>query len=296
MKAVLAVGLIALMLASSSLLLSAAGSHGAGVTNKLEPGAQHWYTLACPGSGTVNVRMDVDPDGAAAFMIVTPDAVRAWEAGEELAVTGRGASNPTEDAELFWSGSCEQAGEFYLVVEYNGDGSAPSYYSLDVSGAQVSSEALTEDGLPAGADGIWCYLPEPAPPEWSKVVGEDTLLTAGDIGDWTGTFAGESDDFSVGVFHSSGRIMGLGTISFASVEVSGMSGGLEMHWIGEKPDPGSDWEGTWTITSATGDLEGLQGEGVLWGPGYNPEKPSECGVLYYSVADMDGIDFGDNEG
>ena len=35
-----------------------------------------------------------------AGMIVSSDAVRAWEAGNELVATGRGANNPAEDAEL----------------------------------------------------------------------------------------------------------------------------------------------------------------------------------------------------
>jgi uncharacterized protein (TIGR02246 family) len=151
MKAVLTVGLIALMLVSASLLLAAADDDGAAAMTKLEPGAQHWYTLAYSGSGTVDVRMDVNPAGGATFMIVTPDAVRAWEAGDELVATGRGTENPYEEADLFWSGDLRQAGDFYLVVEYSGDGSALSFYSLDVSGAEVSSEAATK-GEPMEAD------------------------------------------------------------------------------------------------------------------------------------------------
>ena len=75
MKAVLAVAMVVLMLGSASLLLVAADSHGA--MTELAPGAQHWYTLTYPGSGTVDVRMDVEPAGGAAFLIATSDAVRA---------------------------------------------------------------------------------------------------------------------------------------------------------------------------------------------------------------------------
>jgi uncharacterized protein (TIGR02246 family) len=145
MKAVLAVGLIVVLLGSASFLLVTANSQEAGAVTKLEPGAQHWYTLTYSGSGTVDVRMDVDPAGGAGFMIVTSDAFRAWAAGDELVATGRGSSNPYEDADLFWSGDLGQAGDFYLIVEYSGDGAAPSFYSLDVSGAEVSSEAGTQE-------------------------------------------------------------------------------------------------------------------------------------------------------
>jgi uncharacterized protein (TIGR02246 family) len=151
MKAVLTVGLIALMLVPTSLLLAAADDDGAAAMTKLEPGAQHWYTLAYSGSDTVDVRMDVDPASGATFMIVTPDAVRAWEAGDELVATGRGTKNPYEDADLFWSGDPGQAGDIYLVVEYSGDGSALSFYSLDVSGAEVSSSAAAK-GEPMETD------------------------------------------------------------------------------------------------------------------------------------------------
>jgi uncharacterized OsmC-like protein len=86
-------------------------------------------------------------------MIVTADAVRAWEAGAELAVTGRGANNPNEEADLFWSGSFGQAGEYYLIVQYTGDGSAAASYALDVSGAEVWSDAGAEEETAAeGAD------------------------------------------------------------------------------------------------------------------------------------------------
>jgi uncharacterized protein (TIGR02246 family) len=151
MKAVLAVSLIVLMLGSASFLLVTANSQEAGALTKLEPGARHWYTLTYPGSGTVDVRMDVDPAGGAGFMIVTSDAFRAWAAGGELVATGRGTKNPYEDADLFWSGAFGQAGDFYLIVEYSGDGAAPSFYSLDVSGAEVSSEADTQ-GEPMEGD------------------------------------------------------------------------------------------------------------------------------------------------
>jgi uncharacterized OsmC-like protein len=151
-KAILVVVMIALMLGPASLLLSADGHMESGSTTTLQPGEQQWYTLVCTDGGGVEVSMDGDPDGGAVFMIVSSDAVRAWEAGDELVATGQGANNPAEDAELFWSGSCSQAEEFYLVVEYAGDGTAPSSYSLDVSGAEVSADTPAADDAPAAEE------------------------------------------------------------------------------------------------------------------------------------------------
>jgi hypothetical protein len=298
-KAVLTVGLIALLLGSASLLLAAADGYGAGDMTKLEPGAQHWYTLAYPGSGTVEVRLDVDPDVGATFMIVTPDAVRAWEAGAELVATGRGTHNPHEEADLFWTGGFDLAGDFALIVEYSGDGVTPSLYSLDVSGAEVSSDAAAGDGLPANADGIWCYRPL-GPPVLVDVGFEPAgkQLWAGHyLGEWTGTFQGVSEDTGLMVAHEidpgpppiAAPMLYIGTVTFAEVEVAGVSGGLEMDLnmeiLGESPGTASQGKGRWIITSGTGDLQGFRAEGAWWGPGWNPEKPEECGVIYYSVDD-----------
>jgi len=81
--------------------------------------------------------------------------------------------------------------------------------------------------------------------------------------------------------------------SFAEVEVGGKVGGLEMDAIGDRPDATSDWRGTWVVTSATGDLEGLRAHGTFWGPGWLPpdggtdECPEGMGVIYYSVDEFE---------
>jgi hypothetical protein len=300
MKAGLVVVMIALMLGSASLLLVAADGDGAGAMTKLAPGAQHWYTLAYPGSGTVDVRMDVDPDGGAGFMIVTPDAVRAWEAGAELVATGRGANDPNEEADLFWSGGFGQAGNFSLVVEYTGDGSAPSFYSLDVSGAEISSEDALEVEPAVGADGLWCYVPDftrvlpigaphPQPPPGKA------FLSSVYTSVWTGYLSGESADTGLLVAHlvegNPAPMVFVGTSSFTDAEVGGASGGLELDAAGHWLDSTGDWRGTWAVTSGTGDLEGLQLHGTFWGPGWLPPDggsdkcPEGMGLIYYSVED-----------
>jgi hypothetical protein len=308
MKVVLAVGMIALVFGAASLLLVAADEHGAGSMIKLEPGAEHWYTLAYSGSGTVDVGMDVDPAGGATFMIVTADAVRAWKAGEKLVATGRGAENTYEEADLFWSGDLGQAGEFYLVIEYSGDGSAPSYYLLDVSGATVSSESVAEEGLPASADGIWCYLPDLEnlkPLDIGAYPEGKLFLSATYKGEWTGVFHGGDSPEDAAVSQDTGLLVAhevpapvnfapmlfVGTVSFADVQVGGASGGLEMD-VGSdinaaSPDEATEGSGSWIITGGTGNLSNLRGRGTWWGPGWLGD-PNECGVIYYSVDSMSG--------
>jgi len=134
--------MVALMLLPATLLVGA-DSHEGNETTKIGPGEQHWYTLAVPGDGEVQVFMDVDPDGGAAFMIVTQDAGRAYAAGEELEVTGRGTENSFDEADLSWTGSFGGAGDHHLIVEYTGNGQDATY-SLEVSGASISADAAGE--------------------------------------------------------------------------------------------------------------------------------------------------------
>jgi hypothetical protein len=150
------------------------------------------------------------------------------------------------------------------------------------------------------ADGVWCYMPrglwpieirDYAPPE-------SFFLSSATESVWTGTFTGESKDgrllVSHGTYWPGEPTLFVSTSSFEDVVVGGVSGGLEMDAIGDRPDATSDWSGTWVVTSGTGDLEGLRAHGTFWGPGWlgNPE---ECGVIYYSVEEIDGIDFVDGD-
>ncbi len=295
-KAGLAVVMIVLLLGSVSLLWVAAGDQGTGAMTQLEPGAQHWYTLAYTGSGTVEVGLDVDPAGGAVFMIATSDAVRAWGSGDELVATGRGANNPNEEADLFWTGSFGQAGDYYLIVEYSGDRAAPSFYSLDVSGAEVSSDVATAEGA-ADADGTWCYLPGPPSPadfDFGYRVGENNFFTGSYESDWTGTFTGSSHDNGLVVwrnFPAAGPAMFVDLITFDSVRVGGKTGGLELYLYGETET--GYWTGPWFIAGASGELAGLEGRGKWWG--WQGDSDPGCAEGYipvqYSVDDLRGLDF-----
>jgi hypothetical protein len=294
-KAVFAALVIALMLCAASVPAVTADSHGAAAMTQLEPGAEQWHTLICSGDGTVEVGMDVDPDGGAAFMIVTPDAVRAWEAGEDLIATGRGADNPVEAAELFWSGSCKPGEELYLIVEYTGDGTIPSSYSLHVTGAEVSGEAA--------ADGLWCYMPvfdKIAPITFDPYEGNPAkaFWQVPYLSEWSGFLNGSSKDYGLVIIHVldpgpppvEAPVLFIDTSTFTDAEVGGASGGLELEAMGDL-DPSGQWRGMWKVTSGTGGLEGLQAHGAFWGPGWLPpdggsdECPEGMGVVYYSVDD-----------
>ena len=170
MKVAMVVVMIGLILGSVSLLLSAAGDPEAGAMTQLDPGEQHWYTLTYQGNGaSAQVRMNVDPDGGASFKIITPDAIRAWEAGEEMGVTGRGTKNKHEEADLTWSGSFGQSGTYHLIVEYSGNGQDTAFHSLDVSGADVSADAPAAEEGTAITEEVEATKPEEAEPQSSSL-------------------------------------------------------------------------------------------------------------------------------
>jgi hypothetical protein len=128
------------------------------------------------------------------------------------------------------------------------------------------------------ADGVWCYTPDSIAVE--KVAGGNEFWTTSETAVWTGTFDGESVDHCRAVIHSSGAWWGVCEISFDSVSVIGETGSLDMFAIVRRPSVFDEWDGSWTITSGTGALQGLRGQGTMSGPGWLGGPA--CGVIDYS--------------
>ena len=141
--------------------------------------------------------------------------------------------------------------------------------------SMVSISACTTTAEDENAEGVWSY--EPAGPPLENIVGPHTFLTISNAGDWIGTITGHADDFGEVAIHSSGPWYYFGTVPFESANVDGKTGGLVISVFGSRLNAGTDWEGTWEITSGTGDLAGLQGQGTWEGPGWqgDPEVPGE---------------------
>lgn len=125
------------------------------------------------------------------------------------------------------------------------------------------------------ASGDWCY--ELADGTDVKVAGGNIfVLDFNDYGHWNGTFNGDSFDEGWIVMRDKGYWFFRTTVSFDEVKVLGKTGGLKMHvngWIPADWESFSEYEGTWVITRATGELKGLRGHGTWDGgstecPGY----------------------------
>lgn len=112
-------------------------------------------------------------------------------------------------------------------------------------------------------DGIWSYNSEFVN---IRVVGGNMFISITDVGMWSGTFEGTSDDVGEVAVYRSGLWNYWGTVEFTG-EVDGVSGTLTMKVHGIRPDADSEWDGTWVIISGTGGLATLRGQGTWWGMG-----------------------------
>jgi hypothetical protein len=107
---------------------------------KLDAGARVWYAFQYGGDGSaINVRVSASPANAVSFSVWTPGDVTSWAATGKEDPVGRGSVNSRFGGDLFWTGSFNQAGTYFVVVQ--NDSSAPAYYLLTASGSAVSSSA-----------------------------------------------------------------------------------------------------------------------------------------------------------
>lgn len=160
--------------------------------------------------------------------------------------------------------------------------------ALLILAAAVPALAMGRGDSLRGKGGVWCYTPTADVVfNISDYDGEKVFMSTTEIGDWTGVFEGTSADYGVVVFPNAEvpPTLFTGTVVFDEVEVDGVTGGLEMDVVGSRRDPFGNWYGTWNITSASGELEGLNGYGIWWGPGWLGD-PNECGVIHYRVRRM----------
>jgi hypothetical protein len=156
-----------------------------------------------------------------------------------------------------------------------------AYLLMGLMALMAFMPTAAEAAPPIDADGDWEYFTELTEPP--SVAGCNTFLTLAEEDTLTGTFNGTSNpdkSWAVVTVHCSGSGWVKGQVVFDEVTVDGRTGGLVMRTNGRlAADPGSEWTGQWVIVSATGELEGLHGQGKWWGPGAG--GPGLPGFLEY---------------
>lgn len=131
----------------------------------------------------------------------------------------------------------------------------------------MAVQAPAQATSPTQAEGHWAYVTALT---GVRTAGCNTFLTLTEQDHLTGTFEGWSNQDESGgtvVAHCSGSFTFTGRLVFDDVTVDGRTGGLVMAVNGRLSEVGSEWTGTWVIVGATGELEGLHGQGKWWGPG-----------------------------
>jgi len=106
----------------------------AGDAMSLDAGQAHWYAFEYAGGESV-IEVQLFGDNAT-FSVWTQDQVDAWARGDEVDPVGQGAEPEFADGDLYWNGSFNIAGTYYVKVEQTGVGVAN--YTLKVSGSEVS--------------------------------------------------------------------------------------------------------------------------------------------------------------
>lgn len=126
------------------------------------------------------------------------------------------------------------------------------------------------------AEGLWQYQPTVLDEE---VVKGNIFWTTTEVGRWTGTFTGGSEEYGQVIVLDNGDWLFQSVVYFREVSVDGKTGTLIMWAAGSKPEENPEWLGKWVIIMGTGELDSLQGKGKWWGPGYSDEV--EWGDIFY---------------
>jgi hypothetical protein len=126
-----------------------------------------------------------------------------------------------------------------------------------VAMAMVAVPAVAAPSI--DVEGEWTYVPD----FWVvKEVGPNLFIEGTDVGTWTGSLEGTSEEEFVGVFHKdNGNYQGV--MEFTG-SVLGVYGTMTIKTNGVLQD--GSWTGNWVIKHGTGDLAGVHGQGTFWGP------------------------------
>ena len=104
---------------------------------RLAPGQRIWYAFRYAGDNSpIEVKMQVTPQGAAAFSVWTPGDVQRWAQGDPESPVGRGAPKADTSGELFWTGSFSGPDIYYVAVDQTGPYTGS--FTFQVSGSGVS--------------------------------------------------------------------------------------------------------------------------------------------------------------
>ena len=146
----------------------------------INPGQEHWYAFYYAGdSSSIKIQLQTEPPESASFGLFTPNGIRRWSDGAELESVGRGSPVRSGSGALIWTGSFNDKGAYYVVVEHASQKQSTRYYLLEVEGDGVSFTTPA----PAATDTPALKDPQPWRATASKPAGRLAFQTTmgGDI-------------------------------------------------------------------------------------------------------------------
>lgn len=145
---------------TGSQLDSSSTNAGESLSNNwrvLGAGEMNLFTFQHSGGNLpVHVWMDVQPNNSAMFGIYDEESAQAIMGGQdvtEFSAIGMGTPNPTEPGSLFWRGTFEEAGQFYIIVwNTSQDNAQYSIYAAGPGLARGTDQGAADNGGNNGGD------------------------------------------------------------------------------------------------------------------------------------------------
>jgi hypothetical protein len=207
----------------------------------LAEGEAHWYTFQHRGDRLpVHIWMDVEPNEGAGFHVFSEEVVQPVMDGtvnpNDADAIGRGTPNPVEPGYLFWRGTFENPGTYYVMIEHGwtgdvnysiyaagpGLGRAAPPVDTPVDAEPVDEPAIVDDADP---DGVLPGDPDPLiDPPVSEELGANWRTLSEDEAHWY-TFRHRGDRLPVHIWMDVEPNEGAGFHIFDENEAQGVLDG-----------------------------------------------------------------------
>jgi hypothetical protein len=152
----------------------------------LQETESHWYTFRHRGNQLpVHIWMDIEPNEGAGFHVFNEDQAQAVMAGAnplDVNAVGRGTTNPIEPGYLFWRGTFENEGIYYVLVEHGWTGEVS--YTLYAAGSglgRLTAQAAAQQAVvDAGQTAAAADAPAPTTTDAAATAEDDEGTLPGD--------------------------------------------------------------------------------------------------------------------
>lgn len=147
----------ALLVSMTSGMAAGVTASGMGPDEAMSPGdwapvavgEQHWFAFNYDGDGkAIQVELFAKPSNGVQFKVLTEAEVQHWRETGEITWVGAGAKNDALKSDLFWTGSFNLSGKYYVLVEHSKQVAGAAWCLLKISGKGVSFPSSEPAAVP----------------------------------------------------------------------------------------------------------------------------------------------------